>query len=62
MYEVTEVARQALEDADDELVSAGLAARPDLRTHLGEHPTGEELERLFSEIRKAGAEALGQDR
>lgn len=51
---------------DDELVHAGLEARPDLRERLheanGAWGSDEEIDHVMNEIRRAGAETLGQDR
>jgi hypothetical protein len=60
VYEISESADRALADAEDALLQAGLAARPDLQTRLGGAFSADEIENTLNEVRKAGAETLDQ--
>ena len=59
VYEVGEAADLALSEADDELIAAGSAARPDLHTCLRAASSAEEIDDVLNALRQAGAEVLG---
>lgn len=58
-FEVGEAADLAISAADDELIAAGRAARPDLRARLGSASSAEEINDALNTLRRVGAEVLG---